>query len=54
MSALKDILQGFDYQTSLKDSMGLNGLDISFANFLQSHQTSSDLDRKSTRLNSSH
>ena len=43
MSALKDILQGFDYQTSLKDSMGLNGLDISFANFLQSHQASSDI-----------
>ena len=28
MSALKDILQGCDSQTTLKDSMGLNGLEI--------------------------
>ena len=42
MSALKDILKEFDAHTILRDAISLTGLDISFANFLQSHQATSD------------
>ena len=42
MSALKDLLKSFDKPMGLDKPVGLNGLDISLANFFNTHQASDD------------
>jgi exodeoxyribonuclease V alpha subunit len=42
MSALKDLLKNFDKPMGLDKPVGLNGLDISLANFFNTHQASDD------------
>ena len=42
MSALKDLLKGFDKSVSSDKSVGLTGLDISMANYFNSQQFSDD------------
>ena len=42
MSALKDLLKGFDKSVSSDTSVGLTGLDISMANYFNSQQFSDD------------
>ena len=42
MSALKDLLKNFDKPMGLDQHVGLNGLDISLANFFNTHQASDD------------
>jgi exodeoxyribonuclease V alpha subunit len=42
MSALKDLLKSFDKPMGLDKPVGLNGLDISLANYFNTHQASDD------------
>jgi len=42
MSALKDLVKSFDKPASPDKSVGLTGLDISLANYLNTHQASDD------------
>ena len=42
MSALKDLLKSFDKPMGLDKPVGLNGLDISLANYFNTHQASHD------------
>ena len=42
MSALKDLLKSFNKPVGLDKPVGLTGLDISLANFFNTHQASDD------------